>query len=118
MKIGHKIEKIRRLKNLTQENVALGLGISAQAYGKIERNEVDINQNKLESLAKIFDISLEDLLQFDDKIYFNNSANNSMHAVVINSTISTHVELVKALQDQLNQKDKQIVALLELLNKK
>ncbi len=118
MKIGHKIEKLRRLKNLTQENIANELGLTAQAYGKIERNEVAINQDKLEKLSKILNVSMEELLQFDEKVYFSNSANNSMHAVVINSTINTHIELLKALQEQLTQKDKQIETLLNLLDKK
>lgn len=124
MKIGNKLEKLRRLKNLTQENVACELGLSTQAYGKIERNEVDVNQDKLEKLTKIFNITMEELMQFDEKVYFNNSANNSMHAVVINSTISTHIELLKTLQEQLSQKDKQlaekdkqITELISLLNK-
>lgn len=71
MKIGEKIRKVRELKNLSQENVVLELGMSLAGYGRIERNEVDINLEKLHKIALIFCIKPEDLLTFDEKFVFN-----------------------------------------------
>jgi transcriptional regulator with XRE-family HTH domain len=81
MKIGHKIRRARELKNLSQENVAEGLGMSVNGYGRIERNEVDINIEKLVQLANIFEVKPEELLTFDEKyvqnIYAEKTTNQS-----------------------------------------
>ena len=36
LKIGHKIKKLRELKNLTQEHMANSIGISQGAYSRME----------------------------------------------------------------------------------
>lgn len=72
MEIGTKIRKVRELKGLSQENVAEELGMSVTGYGKIERNEVSVNVDKLTKLAEIFGVSIEQIIGFDDNIAFNN----------------------------------------------
>ena len=69
--IGTKIRKIRELKNLKQEHMADKLGISAVTYGKIERDEADVSHERLEQIAKVFDLSIQDILGFDEKQIFN-----------------------------------------------
>ena len=66
--IGNKIRSLRTLKELSQENVAEMLGISITAYSKIERGETDVQLSRLSQIAKAFNVSIEEILNFGDKI--------------------------------------------------
>ena len=72
MLIGHKIKKISELRNFTQEHIAEKLNITQAGYSKIERNEVDLNLEKLDKLAQIFEMKPEEILTFDEKYVLNN----------------------------------------------
>lgn len=74
-KIGEKIRKIRTLKGLSQENMATMLEISLVAYGDIERCKTNLTNSRLEQIAQVLEMNVEDILSFDDKIafIFNNS---------------------------------------------
>lgn len=48
MKIGNRIRKVREIKGYSQENLASELGMSITGYGKIERDEVSINMDRLQ----------------------------------------------------------------------
>jgi transcriptional regulator with XRE-family HTH domain len=73
MKVGKKIARLRELKGLSQDNLALALKMSQSGYAKIERDEVSINLDKLEHIATILEINLFDILGFDEKLIFNNT---------------------------------------------
>lgn len=75
MEIGTKIRKIREIKGFSQENVAEELGMSVTGYGKIERNEVSVNFDKLAQISKVLEVEIETIIGFDDKIAFNNFNN-------------------------------------------
>ena len=79
--IGDKIRKIREIKDLKQDDVADRIGISSSAYGKLERDETNITHERLEQIAKVFDLSVSDILAFDEKQVFNfiNSQNSGNH---------------------------------------
>jgi len=72
MKIGTRIRKIREIKGLSQENVAAELDMSITGYGKIERNEVSVNIDKLSKIGKVLELSIEDIIGFDENVAFNN----------------------------------------------
>ena len=72
MEIGTKIRKIRELKGFSQENIAHDLEMSITGYGKIERNEVSINYDKLQKIEQILKVDVETIVGFDDKVAFNN----------------------------------------------
>ncbi|MEY5047613.1 MAG: hypothetical protein RLZZ175_972 [Bacteroidota bacterium] len=74
MKIGNNIREIREQKKWSQEYVAEMLNMSVNGYGKIERNEVDINIEKLQQVAQLFEVKPEDLLK--DGMNFNNTGDN------------------------------------------
>ncbi len=61
MTIGEKISFLRKRKGLSQEQVAEMIGISPQGYGKIERNETDVQYSRLEAIAKAMNTTVEDL---------------------------------------------------------
>jgi transcriptional regulator with XRE-family HTH domain len=65
MTTGNKIKHFRLLKGLSQEKMAELLNITPKAYGNIERNITDVNISRLEQIAKVLEVSLPKLLDFD-----------------------------------------------------
>lgn len=54
--IGTRIRKLRVSKDLTQDNMAMDLGITAGAYAKIERGETDPSATRLMKIAEILEV--------------------------------------------------------------
>lgn len=59
------LQHLRKLNNLTQEDIAEKVGVSRQAIAKWESGETipDIEKSKL--LAEIFSVSLDDLVNYE-----------------------------------------------------
>jgi transcriptional regulator with XRE-family HTH domain len=70
-KIGTKIRKLREQKEFTQEYVAKKLDMTTAGYSKIEREVSGINMNKLSKIAKILELDLRQILDFDEKAVLN-----------------------------------------------
>ncbi len=98
MKIGNRIREYRERKNLSQENMAEELNMSINGYGKIERNEVDINIERLCQIAKTLDVAPEDLLK-TDSISINNYGDVKGHQYVHN--IHFPLEMKQLYEDKI-----------------
>lgn len=61
--LGRNISHIRRLQNLTQENVAFDLDISKTSYAKIERGETNISFLRLVQIAEYFKVDVSELVK-------------------------------------------------------
>lgn len=109
MKVGHKIREIRETKKLSQESMAEALGLSVNGYGKIERNEVDINIERLQQIAKTLDITPEDVLK-DTNPIINNYAPSYNYFSVIHEQ-STKIE--KLYEDKIKLLEEKISYLQE-----
>lgn len=72
MKIGEKIRTLRELKNLKQENMATAMGISLTAYGNLERGETPITYDKLEQIANILQVTVQDIVAMPDEFSITN----------------------------------------------
>ncbi|CAG5006929.1 hypothetical protein DYBT9275_03927 [Dyadobacter sp. CECT 9275] len=57
-----KIRQARQIKGLSQENMADMLGLSTTAYGDIERGRTELTFSRIESIARILDTSLPEML--------------------------------------------------------
>lgn len=101
--IGEKIRYFRELKGDSQEDMAHELDISLTAYSKIERNITDVNHSRLVQIAKVFGITVIELLSADKKTKSKN-------------------EEIDSLKKIISEKNKEIISLqkkvIELLNKK
>lgn len=64
--IGEKIKKLRRARDLTQEDVAAHLGVSFQAISKWERNEGYPDITMLPAIANYFGITVDELLGMNE----------------------------------------------------
>jgi transcriptional regulator with XRE-family HTH domain len=60
--LGEKIQYFRKLKGWNQADVSAKLGITAGAYAKIERNETDATWSRIEQIAKVFGITVIEML--------------------------------------------------------
>jgi transcriptional regulator with XRE-family HTH domain len=65
MTVAKKIRLLRQRKGLSQEEVALKLGISVPALSKIETGTTDVNISRIEQIAALFGVTLMALLQWD-----------------------------------------------------
>lgn len=109
MRIGHKIKKIRELKNLTQEEMAAHLNITQSNYSKMERDEIDINYSRLEDISKVLQIDLNELINFDEQNVFLFQNNKTVSG--INGTVNNHYNNTLTDRERILYDDK--VKLLE-----
>lgn len=78
MSLGSSLFKARKKAGLSQETVAEKIGVSRQTISKWETNETipDIYQSK--KLAKLYNLSLDELIEFDIELNeINNVIQNS-----------------------------------------
>jgi len=121
--IGRKIARIRELRGMKQETLAEELGISQQSVSSIEKSET-LEEERLESVAKVLGMSKESIENFSEEAVFNYF--NSFHD---QSAFNTHCtfnpldKLVESyeenrkLYERLVQAEKEKVAYLEKLLK-
>ena len=104
--IGNKIKNIRELKNFTQEYMADKLEISQAAYSKLEKGDFKISQDKLNKIAEILDVNLEDIKDFDNKRILNSY--NSIKGNNSNITYSNQdiILIRKLYEDKINLLEK------------
>lgn len=68
MSLGKVIRKYRKIKNLTQEEMAVRLGVTAPAVNKWENENSYPDITLLAPIARLLDISLETLLSFREDL--------------------------------------------------
>ena len=75
MNIGEKIKKVRELRNYSQEYMASQLDMTQGGYSNLEHNG-DPTYSRLEKIATIFNLSVIDLISFDEQKAFSNYLGN------------------------------------------
>lgn len=90
---GHIIKYYRELKNYSQKYVATKMGISQNAYSKIENNLTQLTVHHVKELSRILEIPITDLLRDDFEI----------HKPLVIPRAVTKADLVTMLQE-LNKK--------------
>ena len=72
----HRLYELRKKHNLSQEELAEKLGVSRQAVSKWERSEASPDTDNLIALAKLYQLSLDELV-FGESAYKENTAEES-----------------------------------------
>ncbi|MBU2464782.1 MAG: helix-turn-helix transcriptional regulator, partial [Bacteroidetes bacterium] len=72
MEIGVKVKKIRELRNYSQEYMSERIGISQEAYSRLETGKTKLDLHRMLNIANILEIDPILLLSFDEGIVFNN----------------------------------------------
>jgi transcriptional regulator with XRE-family HTH domain len=126
MNISERIKSIRVSKQYSQDYMANEIGISQRAYSKIENNDIKLDIEKLQKIAEIFEMEAGEILSNENNQTNNFTNNKSItNAVVINYSklndelqneiISILKNNIETLQNQIIEKDKQIIELLTLV---
>lgn len=68
MDLGIKLIELRKNKNLSQEELAEKINISRQTISNLENGRFYPDIDALVKQSKYFNISIDDLLNFDDKV--------------------------------------------------
>ena len=68
--IGRKISRIRELRGIKQEFLAMELGVSQQSISRMESSET-VEDELLERVAKILGVPVEGIRNFSDEAVFN-----------------------------------------------
>ena len=72
MILAYRLRKIREAKKLTQEDAAFNCGMSASAYGQIERNAHKSTFETLIKIANALDVSIPFLVDTNKAEYVEN----------------------------------------------
>jgi len=118
MKLGQKIKKLRELKNLSQSYVADKLNISQGNFSKIENSNSDIPYSKLEELATILGLTVEEILGFNEKMIFNLKNNKLANGLVINQISANEKKLYEDYIESLKIENTYLKSMIEKLLEK
>ncbi len=99
LKIGHKIKKLRELRNLTQEHMAKSIGLTQGAYSRMELGETEITYSKLEKISEQLGMKPEEVIAFNESMVFNVMNNQTGNGLVINNNQISEAD--KSLYEQL-----------------
>ena len=64
---GERLQFLREQANLTQREIATQLGISQPSYVKWERRDIGLTRDKLQQLASILGVEVENFFSTDDQ---------------------------------------------------
>lgn len=64
IQIGRTLKRLRELKGLTQDDMAEKLNMTTNGYAQIERDVGNPNLPKIEKIAKVFEMTTLELLDF------------------------------------------------------
>jgi transcriptional regulator with XRE-family HTH domain len=121
--IGRNISRIRELRGMKQEALAIAIGVSQQSVSNIEGSET-VDDEKLKAIAEVLGVSSDAIKNYSDETVLN----------VINNTFTSHdsstinainiqpnfnpLDKVVELYERLVQAEKDKVDYLEKLLKK
>ncbi len=111
MTTGQKIKYLRKIKGLTQDDMADALNMSQQAYSRIENDQTQPSHEQMKKITETLGMSLENFDKWDGKLVFNNFGNPSNGQINHFKALS---EDERGLYQQLlDQKDAEIAQLKE-----
>jgi transcriptional regulator with XRE-family HTH domain len=116
------IKAIRKQKGVSQEYLAYLLGIDYSTYGKIERGAISLTVDRLEKIAAILEVTVEDIFKWKSEPSEKEGVEKELvEQKVHNEQLVQELERMKKevelLKQQLSDKDKIIFLLENKLNK-
>ena len=109
LKIGEKIRIIRMMKELSQENVAVLLGIKQQAYQQLEKGNTIMTGTRLTEIANILEVTEQEIRDIDKIPIINKNLKhchqfgNYMPVYHNGKTLNEDVEKDKEVQELKNE---------------
>lgn len=119
--IGRNISRIRELRGMKQEALAIAIGVSQQTISNIENSET-VEEDKILEISKALDVNVEVLKNFSEEAVFNiigNTYHDNASSLNYGCTFNPIDKLVevfeenKTLYKALLEAEKQKVKYLE-----
>lgn len=117
------IRELREERQWSQEQMAELLQMSKNGYAKIERGESKPSLERLEQIARVFDVSILDLLQTIDKqvvLQTQNQQANYYQHYINNESLQSEIEKLKLIiahkDEIIQQKEEYIQVLKKMAN--
>lgn len=120
--IGRNISRIRELRGMKQEALAIAIGMSQQTISNIEGSET-IDDEKLNVIAEALGVSADAIKNYSDEVVLNNIQNNHEGSVIHSGPTVNHnctfnpLDKIVELYERLVQAEKDKVEYLERLMK-
>ena len=118
--IKHKLINKRKEKGLTQEEMAIQLGIEQSQYNRRENGAVQITKSEWSKMAKILNTPLEEIYEPHDGVYVINNENANGNFGNHNTYIAQSeyaFETLKKYIDKLENDNKRLNLEVERLRK-
>ena len=98
--IGNKIRVLRETKGLSQDNIAIELGITQPSYARLEKDDERININRLIHIAKVLKTTVSELVDEKSQKVINqqNSENASAY---VDSVINSYKDHINSLKEEI-----------------
>jgi transcriptional regulator with XRE-family HTH domain len=117
--IGKKISRIREIRGMKQDHLAMELGVSQQAISKIEQSE-EVDGAILDKIADILGVNAEAIKSFSEEgiVNYFNTFNNESGAGAFSHLTNLHctfnpLDKVVELYERLLESEREKVALLK-----
>lgn len=90
--VGRKIERVRRLRGMTQTELGEALGITKQAVSKMEQTE-QLDDERLKVVAEALGVTEDGLKKFNEETVLYNTINFYENCGVNSASINAHSEI-------------------------
>lgn len=103
--IGDNIRNIRENLGYSQEYMASQLGLSQQAYSRIEKRPEKTSLEKFLEISAILQVSLNSLINENDNFIqnnFNQNGGNVASQMHINSATEAYEKLINKMNDEIS----------------
>ncbi|MCL2327635.1 MAG: helix-turn-helix transcriptional regulator [Bacteroidetes bacterium] len=118
MNVIKNIKTIRKRKGISHEAMAINLGISQTSYTKIEQGETKLTVERLQKIANILNVTLNELLELEPQSFHQEIHNNeSITAISHQKAEDLYQENRKIYEQLIACKDEQIALLKNLVGK-
>lgn len=112
--LGRKIERIRKIKGISQETLAGNIGMTRQALARLEQSDV-IEDTKLVLVAKGLGVTSDSIKHFNEEAIFNNNIFDQNNTVINNNF--NPIEKIVELYERMLQREREIIEELKNKNK-
>lgn len=114
-RLSHNIARIRKLKGLSQKEIADKLLISQASYCDIESGQTKITKEKLEKIAQALDVTPEIIENLNESVIFNSCSNSGLYN---NYQFHSPEEIKNLFNELLNAYKTQIEQLQKIIEAK
>ena len=99
-KVGNKIRQLREQKGLSQDSIAMELGITQPSYARLEKDDSRINIVRLIQIANLLKTTVAELV--DEKTQKVINQQNSEHPnAYVDSIINADKEHIQTLKEEI-----------------